>query len=261
MTKNDMTQQDAMNNVKKNKRKAKLFAFAVLVIVAVIGISFCYFELFKFEQLVIKGECPYDNSAVLEGIGMNKGDRLYDKSEKQIRESAKYNLPYIDSVEVSHIWPSTLVLTVEQAQPTFYVKISDDMYVLSQSRRVLSRTDNAETVEKNNLILLQIPDITSCVEGEFLETSEETNLLLDTIITGLEECSELVNVTRINVNDKFNIEFMYGTKYLVKLGDAKNLDVKIQFMNAIIEKKKNDGTSGIIDVSDEEGREGTFKNF
>lgn len=256
---------EKLENVRKShvkaKRKNTALSLLVLCIIIAVGGYLCYAKLFKIQKLTIKGDCPYTEQEMMEGMGLAFGDTLYGKSNEEILQDVKYNLAYIDNLKISRIWPSTLKVTVEKANPTFYVSLNDSMYVLSQSLRVLSRTENIEDVELRKLVSVEITGIESCVEGEFLETDNGADEILKELYSLLEKYEVFAEITNIDMTDRFDIRLSYGTKYLVKLGDKVNLDSKIQFMLTIIDEKSNDGTSGIIDVSDDEVKEGTFENF
>jgi len=246
---------------KRKNVKNKIIALLVVLAIVGVGFAFCYVKLFKIKKIEVEGDCPYTAEEVLSGMGLEYGMGLYEKSEKEIKQNVKYSLSYINNIEVSRRWPSTVVAKVEKADPTFYISLDNNLYIISQSLRVLDKTDEIEKVEVDSLVLLRLDDIKNCIEGEFLGIDEDTEQTILELCTALEENGQRENITVIDVTDKFDISVMYKEKYLVKLGDRRNLNHKIQFMNAIIDRKKNDGTNGIIDVSDENSKEGTFKNF
>lgn len=255
------TLDEVSKDIKKNKAKGRLAGILFLVAIVVVGIYLCYNKFFNLEKLEIQGNCPYTEEEMIKGMGLEKGIGIYDKSQKEIRQSVKYNLPFLNSIKISRRWPSTIVAKVEEAIPTFYIAIGEDLYVLSQGLRVLSITKEVEMIEVNSLVFLQIDDIFSCVEGEYLEISEENQAIIEELVAALGEHNELNNVSVIDIRDRFNISLLYNKTYEIKLGDRKNFDIKIRFMQKILEKIHGTGASGIIDVSDEEAREGTFKNF
>lgn len=260
--KNDsLNLEQAGKRIKKSKAKSKLIGFLFLFVILVVGIYFCYVNLFTLKSIKVVGDCPYTQEQMMEGMGLEKGMGIYDKTQKEIREEVKYNLPYINEIKISRRWPHTIVAKVQKAEPTFYISISEDLYILSQGLRVLSKTKSAEDIELNSLILLQIDNVYSCVEGEYLEISDDNNKCLTELVLCLKEYDEFANITVIDIQDKFDIKLQYNSTYEVKLGDTKNLDIKIRFMQKILEKIDKSGVSGVIDVSDEETREATFKNF
>ena len=257
--------ENSLENIKQYRRKAeikrKLTAVAVLCAVVIVGAFLCYTKFFKIHKLVVKGDCPYTEVEMMEGMVIQKGETLYGKSDKEINQNVKYNLAFIDSMKISRIWPDTMKVTVEKAKPTFCISIENTMYILSQSLRVLSKTENIEDVELNGLVYTELGGIKSCVEGEFLVADEASMEILLELYDLLNEYEVFSEISGIDLTDRFDINMTYGTKFVVKLGDKINLEPKIQFMLTIINEKKNDGASGIIDVSDDEVKEGTFENF
>ncbi len=265
-TVSEMTDEDAQYEqyIKAEKRrgiKNKLVALSFVFAVILVGILAIYIKFFKVEKIEIAGECPYSEEQMLEGLGIEKGDGLYDMSDKELSNNLKYNLALVDSAKFSRKWPDTIVVTVEKANPTFYISLDNNLYILSQSLRVLSKTDSIEKIETEGCIYLGAEGIKNCIEGEFLKLDKDAEEIIIELYETLEKIGEISNITAFDVKDKFDISLMYKEKYLVKLGDRRNINHKIQFMNAIIEQKKGDGTNGIIDVSDGDSKEGTFKNF
>lgn len=258
-------EQSSLEEVKsitlKSHRKNKAVAFSVLCIIVIVGAFLCYSKLFKIKKLVIPDDCPYTEEQMLKGMGIKIGDTLYGKSNEEINENVKYNLAFIDSLKVSRIWPDTIKVHIEKANPTFYITFENTMYILSQSLRVLSKTNNIEDIELGNLKGVQIDGIKSCVEGEYLVADDNETDILCQLYELLNKYEVFEEITNIDVTDRFNITMSYGTKFEVKLGDRINLEPKIQFMLTIIKEKSKDGSSGIIDVSDDEIKEGTFRSF
>ena len=247
--------------IKKNKAKSKIIGILFLLVIVVIGVYFCYVKFFTLKNIKVVGECVYTEEQMMQGMGLKEGMGIYDKTQKEIQKEVKYNLPYINEIKISRRWPHTIVAKVEKSEPTFYVSIADDLYILSQGLRVLSKTNSAEDIEVNSLCLLEFDSILSCVEGEYLEISDQNLDCINAVVDILTVHDEMSYVKVIDIKDRFDINLQYKNVYHVKLGDVKNLDVKIRFMQKILEKINVSGVAGIIDVSDEDAREATFKNF
>ena len=110
------------------------------------------------------------------------------------------------------------------------------------------------------LIRVDLDGITKCVAGEFLETDGEGDEILKKLYSVFKEEETASDVTAVDVTDKFNITFVYQNKFEVKLGDSKDFTVKIRYMKAIAGELDADD-SGVIDVSDENHRDATFKPY
>lgn len=246
---------------RKKRHKNTVLSVLFLLAVLIVGTYLCREKLFKIDKIRVYGECPYSETELAEGMKIKLGDSLYGKSDEELKQNIKYNLAYIDKAEISRIWPGTLKLTVEEAKPTFYITMENTMYILSQSLRVLSKTEDIEEIELKKLVYVELNEINSCVEGEFLSANKDAEEILKTLYELLTSYEVFSQISTIDVTDKFDITLSFGTKYRVKLGDEINLESKIGFMLTIIEEKQKDGMGGIIDVSDDDVKEGTFESF
>lgn len=260
MTEKGKTLRQVNADKKRKKIRNTLVSLAVIAAILVVGFWMCFTKLFLIKKCVVKGDVPYTEDEVLKGAGLEYGMNLYELPESKIKDNIVYNLPYIDSIIVKHRWPSTIVFDTVPAVPSMYVTVSGDMFVLSQSLRVLSQTNDIDYIESHKLLDVVIGGIKSCVAGEYLETEGDMNETVKTIYKFLEDNELIADTTQLDLSDKFNITFIYKKAYTVKLGDSKNLDLKIRFMKAIIEKL-TPGGSGIIDVSDENAKEGIVKSY
>lgn len=259
-TQNRISQKAAQQKVvlaKRKNRKIAVWFFAVILLVCT---YFCYSKLMLIKNCKVIGEISYTNDEILHGAGLQYGMHMYEIDEEQISQKIKYNLPYIDSYKIKKRIPSTICFEVEAAKPSMYTVISNQMFVLSQSLRVLSDTDDINYVEQNKLLYVNFGEITKCVAGEYIVADGESMEMTKTIFKSFEEMGLLPYVSELDVSDRFDISFNYKASYQVKLGDSKNLNQKIKFMNAIAEQLTDAG-SGIIDVSDENVKEGIVKNF
>ena len=253
----------SLGEVKKDLRvKRHGISVLVLVFVLLLCIWFCYNKFFLIKKCVLEydGNLDYTEDEVLKGAGLDYGMKLYELDNDTIKENVLYNLPYIDSFKIKRIWPDKICFEIVPAVPSMYTVIGDNAFVLSQSLRVLSQTDDFDYIDSNKLINVKIQNITSCVAGEYLKTDSDSADTVKLIYSLLEENGILSNVDEIDANDRFDMSFGYKSRYLVKLGDKRNLDLKIRFMISI-EEKLGVNSGGVIDVSDENVKEGIVKGF
>lgn len=245
---------------KKEKNRKRNVAVVFCAVVLLVCAYLCYSKLMLIKTCKVEGQVPYTNDEVLLGAGLDYGMHMYEKELEQIEENVKYNLPYVDSFEIKRRFPSTIVFEVVQAKPSMYTVISNQMFVLSQSLRVLSDTDDINYIEENKLLFVEFGEITKCVVGEYIVADKDAMEITKTIYRSFEEMGMLSNVSELDISDRFDINFNYKSSYTVKLGDSNNLNQKIKFMNAIAEQLTG-ASSGIIDVSDENVKEGIVKNY
>lgn len=256
--------------VKRHKRinkKAKAVAIVAAIIICAVGIYLCFDKLFFVKSIAVESgdksdaEKLYTQEQLFEGLGIEKGMGLYEFDADDAEKNAKYSLPYFKEIKISRKWPSTVVAKVIPETPSFYCLISDNMYIVSDELKVLECTTDARKIEVNSLIYLKVGGIHNCIEGEKLGVEEDTEQIIDTLVQELSKQGILERITSIDVTDKFDIEMMYDTTYLVKLDDAKNLDSKIHFLTRIVEERKDASGGGTIDLSNVSKKEAKFDKF
>lgn len=257
--------------VKKKKssgRRNKIIAALAVAAVVVLGVYFCFDKLFVFKKLVMvdavtKKEItvPYTEEQLLDGMGIEKGMKLYGREGKEIASNAKYNLTYIKDMKISRKLPNTIVAEVTLAKEMFYFSINETIYIVSEDLVVLDSGRNIDEKRLDNLILLRCSSIRKCIKGEKLVLDEEIESILLELTDVLETEKSLGNIKMIDVYDKFDITLHHGTKFIVKLGDFKDFSNKIKMMNEIIKDKEGTTANGTIDVTKDYGKTGTLKKF
>ena len=96
----DLTLEQADRKIKRNKAKSKFIGFLFLFVILVIGVYFCYINLFTLKSIKVVGDCPYSEEQMMAGMGLEKGMGIYDKTQAEIRQEVKYNLPFINEIKV-----------------------------------------------------------------------------------------------------------------------------------------------------------------
>ncbi len=255
----------AKRRYKQKKRKSRFLS--VLVILALLAVcAYAVFDkLFVLESFAVKSanETVYTDEQAEEfakAIGLEKGMHLFGFNRKKAEQTARFALSEFDSVRVRYALPNGIVLEVKESEPVMYVSAGGSNYVLSEGLRVLSVSVDASTVENGILKRTVIGGITSCVAGRFVETDNGCDEILKQLYAVLKEEGCLADADDLDVSHKFDLTFSYKKRFTVRLGDADNLSVKIRFMKSIADKLA-EKSSGVIDVSDENYREGMFKPY
>lgn len=258
-----------LNAVKKKhkaqKRRNRLFAVLVTAVVAVIGIGVAVDRLFVIRKIEISGGEDYTYTKeqaeeTAKRVGISKGENLLALDRKKAEANAKYYLPQFDSVQIEFDLPDTVVLKVREAEPVMYTVANGRGYVMSEKMRVTSVYDDASDAENLGLIRAELSGVTKSVAGEFIETANGSDKILAELYAVLKEEGLAPDVTAIDVSDKFELSFEYKRRFTVKLGDGENLTVRVRFMESVA-RELSENDSGVIDVSDENLREWSFKAY
>ena len=257
------TLQQVKKSRKKDRRKNRFFAAEAVVIIAIVALWIFFTKLLVIRSFEIRGNYEHtEQEAILaaHSIGLSEGDNLFGFDRSSTELAAKYNLPEYDSVKIRYSLPGKIVFEVTEAVPVMFTTLGDEAYLLSKGLRVTSRETDMSKVEALALKKVYMSGIEKCVAGDFLETSNGTDEILKDLYAVLEEEGIAPEVSEINVQNKFNIEFLYKQRFTVRLGNAENFTVKIRFMKSISEKLY-ETANGYIDVSDDDLREGYYKPY
>ena len=195
--------ENSLENIKQYRRKAeikrKLTAVAVLCAVVIVGAFLCYTKFFKIQKLVVKGECPYTEVEMMEGMGIQKGETLYGKSDKEIKQNVKYNLAFIDSMKISRIWPDTMKVTV--------FRWRDEIMTIAEA--VVKRL--FELCNERNLTVNKISNISGITQSTVSDIVNGT-----TTNAGIATIKKLCDGFEISIREFFNSDLFDDLEQEVK---------------------------------------------
>lgn len=254
---------EAKKRQRRRKAENKLFGFCAVVVALLIVGWLLFDKLFIIEKFRIDGSSEYtaEQAEEIAGrVGLEKGMHLFGFDRADVADRAKYYIPEFDSVKIGYDLPDGIVLKVKEALPAMYIYDGGRYYVLSEGLKVIAAESNAEEIEKLALKRVYLGGIENCRTGSFIETDADNEKALYELVKVLKEEGVYSGADEINVENKFSVSFLYEKRFTVKLGSGDNFTVKIRFMKSIAEKL-GENESGIIDVSDENFREGVFKPY
>lgn len=254
---------EARKTVRARKRKKIIKAGVITAVLVFVAGWLMFDKLFVIRNFKMTGSEVYTSQQAekaAEAIGIEKGSHIFGFNKKNAEENAHFMLSEFDSVSVSFDLPDTVVLNVKESVPVMYTVFGEKAYILSEALKVISAENDPSTCEDKGLAKIEFKEISKCVAGDFLVADGKSTELVQNLYAVLKEEGVAQFVSGIDVTNKFDISFDYGKRFRVELGDEKNLTVKIRYMKAIIEKL-NPGDSGVIDVSDDDYRDATFKAY
>ncbi|MFA6947931.1 MAG: FtsQ-type POTRA domain-containing protein, partial [Eubacteriales bacterium] len=152
-------------NKYKKIRRAALCA-AIGVICCVIFTLVCCSVFFKVAEIDIEGGTIYRDEVLREASGIKADENLLAVDEKLVENNIVMNYPYIKSVKLSRLIPTTVQLTVTEEKPHYYTQVCGEYFVLSDTLRVLQRADGIGVLRADySLVQLKMPEISYAVVG------------------------------------------------------------------------------------------------
>lgn len=210
----------------------------VTVLLCVLAILSCFSVAKRFcrvGRIEINGEERYSEEALLSGMEVSEGDRLFSLDTDALRERMLEEYPFLLDVRIRPVFPNRLVLTVTERVTPWYIEISGGKYALDENLLVIH--DIEETEDMTKLIL---PDVQRVIAGSVPEFSKDENELRKTleIIDTVRSASFYHRMTEVDVSDRWNIRLVVDGKFTVKLGNMNQLSYKLTQVNAILESEQ-----------------------
>lgn len=247
-----------MKKAKSNKNNERLrrvllskqFCITVLVVMSLLAFV-CLMKLvlgfLPVSNFTYKGETHYDISELINASGIRSGDRLYKIDEKAAAASMVRDCPYLKTVKIEKKFPNTVCFVVEEQEPGWYMQIGDDFYGLDFDLKVLLETYRDEDFIDRGLTKLVLPEIESVVVGELPSFASDDEQLIGEslkIIDSFRTHAIKERLTGLDISNRFEIKLEIDNSYEVYFGDMVSFDIKMKFLQAVLDKAEADGASG-----------------
>lgn len=225
--------------IKRNK-KIKIFIKLILILLVIVGliIYLMLSPIFNIKNINVEGNSSISSEQIISLSRVQKETNLFKVSNKDTISAIKEN-PYVKTVEIRRTLPDTITFVITERIATYmleygssYAYIDNQGYILEISANIkdgLAKIVGCETSQDEI-----IPGNRLC-ENDL----EKLNIVLR--ITASAKTSEIDNlITSINIENSSNYTlFMETEQKTVYLGDCTNLDTRMLYVKAILEKEKN----------------------
>ncbi len=222
-----------------------LFGIMVFALLAVLAVN----VIFSVRSIEVEGNTRYSDDLILEAVGLEKGDIIFFADEKKYASRLAKKCPYVYAVKLTKDYPSVIRLTITEEIPGFYFESSGQTGVVSKSGKVLY-LGNGLPEEYTGLTKVALPGISLAMTGYPLVLNEKAdNQALNTVLQAIERHGFSDRIAYITVNSRFDIRMQYDDRFLILFGDSSDFDIKLRFVNGIIEELKPE-QKGTINVKD-----------
>ncbi len=236
---------------KKHKKVFRRINYILLsILLCFIFVVICMALFLKIETIEVKGNNRYTAEQIIEVSGISVGQNLYAINKKSARSFITTEYPYINDVVIRRTLPSTLTFKVSEEQPKYYTEICGEYFVLSDTLRVLERTENLPDTEETPLILILMTEISSAIVGEHLSFEKEFVFdYIQNFIDSLNDHYMAEQLTVIDLSKRYNIYVNYQDRFRIYLGDSTETDMKLTFAGLMIDTFSPE-QSGEVDAHD-----------
>ena len=231
----------------KRNRKIKTLIKLILLLAVIAGIIIYLMlsPIFNIKNIIVDGNSSISSEQIISLSKVQKETNLFKVSNKDTTASIKEN-PYVKSVEIRRKLPDTITFVITERIATYmleyggsYAYIDNQGYILeisANTKEGLAKIVGYETVQDEI-----VPGNRLC-ENDL----EKLNTVLR--ITASAKTNQFDSlITSINIEDSNNYKLYLDTEQkTVYLGDCTNLDTRMLYVKAILDKEK--GIAGEIFV-------------
>lgn len=229
---------------RKKKKLEKLFMLFILLI-AMLSILCLKLPYFNVKNIQVYGNKSITDKSIIAISNIYLGNNIFYIDMKSSINSILSN-PYISDVSISRKLPSTININVKERDAVYYGIYNNKYYVIDQNGIVLQIRNDINGMK---LIKLDGIDYSKCSVGKIIGDSDKRKL---DAVSGLgdiiENSKAELNITSVDVSNSADIKVYFGSIY-IKLGNASELDKKLNEALNILSSNQLKGATGYIDVS------------
>ena len=240
---------------KKKKRILKLVKWlTILGILAGTIIFFLLSPLFNILEIKVVGNQKITSEKIINmsGIIINENAFKIDTKQAIINISQE---PYIEKVEIKRVLPSTIEIQVKERQATFMLEFANGYVYINNQGYMLEISEEKLEIP---IITGYITPVENIVPGNRLQTDDLKKMKAVLKIMETARSNEIEKmITKIDIsNDRNYTLILEGEGKTAYLGDASNINTRIQYLKLVIEKEQ--GKRGEVFVNQDVNTEGAI---
>ncbi|MBQ2325010.1 MAG: FtsQ-type POTRA domain-containing protein [Clostridia bacterium] len=242
----DLDEMEKQQSRKRRRRNAFYVFLFLFILILFLGTAF--FLFFRVKEISVTGNSVYSDEQIIQAAGIERDSNLFSFSGKRVEETVKSALPYVGSVTVKRDLPSGVVIEIEEKQAVMYTEINGDYYLLSDELYVLSVSNKLSSVP-NSAIKLVTGSVDRCLVGQpitFMDARTRESVL--EMYSVLQRNEMDYYIREIDITSRFDISMQYTDRFHIYIGDMDNFDLKIPFLEKVIDELY-DEDKGSIDLS------------
>ena len=242
-----MNDQDGRVRMKRRRRRrfAGLLAFLLAVLSAVAVL--CLAMFFKVKTITVLGTQRYYAQDVVAVAQIYIDQNIFAVDTKTAAQSIQDAFPYVESVAVVRVLPTTIEIRITESQPALIVVNAADQYtLLSSSGRMI---EQCQGIAREDLPLVVGADFSAFPDGSYGDDEvAETLTTLRYVLAALEEVG-LEEINYIDVSDRLSTLLLYDNRVLLELGSETDLTDKLRRGQEILEHQLEEDYVGTLDLS------------
>lgn len=233
----------------RNRLIVQLLSVAAVVLAVTVGMS----VFFKVDTVMVTGASKYSAATVVEASQIQPGDSLIFFGRARAAGRIKMSLPYVGTVRFQLQLPGTVNIIIEEKNLAYALQASDgSWWMITADGKVVEKTTaaDAENMPAIRGVILLDPVIGKNAVAfesdgpDTVVTAADRLRAAVSILAQLEKWELFAPATVVDVSDLFALRLYCGPDYRVELGDAGDIEEKIEVVKYAMPQLG--GRSGVL---------------
>lgn len=219
------------------------YIFAGIIVVLVL-VVLANTVLFRCKEITVSGNVRYTSDNIIAESGLTQGLNLLHVSRKGSAEKIVSALAYVDSAEVKCSFPSTIEISVVEAEKRFAVRESAVTAAVSYKGKIVEQGYFPDLP----LVIGMEPE--SIETGSWLKSKVDGKNDIPGAILDAAESAMMDNISKIDVTDRFSLEMeLDNGRIIIKLGTASDMENKVKIAKDFVDTEIGETESVTLIVS------------
>ncbi len=205
-----------------------LLTFCIVIAAIVMSVT----VFLKVAEIEVSGTTRYEAADIIQTSGIKTGDNMFMINKFDVAEKILDRYPYIEQIKIRRRLPDKFTFEIIERTPAAFVIADDNRWLIDKKGYILERVGNDEVVKVPKITGVEVA--TPYAGGELVLKNEAQLLPLREVLNSLSSSGMTENTTRIEIAKLYDINIIYGDRFLVSLGDTTELPRKIEMLKAVI---------------------------
>lgn len=243
----------SMKKRKKHKRKPSKLAYALMLIMVAMCAAVVLAAVFlNVEEIKISGSSKYNAQQIIDASGVKKGDNLLRINKTSVSNKICAKLPFVESINIKLMLPSTIVITVNAGNPAYMIKYANGYIYAARNFKVLEVSSDAN--KDKGLVTVNGAQVKKAEPGSVLVFADRSQQgEIEQLIAALNS-AKLNKVTGVDISNSYELAAQYDNRIKIIIGTSIDSKDKLAAASSIINSKLQASDKGTLDVSTENKR-------
>lgn len=217
----------------KQQRRRRKRLVRILLISPLIALVFvaALSLLSRINTVVLRNSTVYSSLEIAEKLPFSVGDSLFAFQRDKVSDEITVNCPYVKEARINYAFPTDLTIDLTPATVAFAVRTEKEVLLIDRDFKVLEVVDRLP----EGVVSIDGLDLVSYTVGYPL--SEDENIQVSNLREMLAELDQrgiLSHTASIDMSKKYNISLQIYDVITVYLGNAEDLDAKMNMLVKIL---------------------------